>query len=118
MTNPNIHLKQSTRAKPKEKYWHIYAGKIRAGHISIKESRSEDLGAHYSVDIHINQRHRGKGVGRVALAQASIKSGCPVIYAHMRKSNLASQKAAKAAGYTVFPLENDKQLTMKWVSAA
>lgn len=114
MTNLNVQLKQSTKAKPKEKYWHIYAGKLRAGHIAIKESHSEDLGDHYSVDIHINQRHRGKGIGRAAYKQASVKSGYPAIYAHMRKSNVASQKAAEAAGYVVFPVENDRQLTMKW----
>lgn len=116
--NANVQLKQSTKAKPKEKYWHIYAGKLRAGHIAIKESHSEDLGDHYSVDIHINQRHRGKGIGKSAYKQASVKSGYPVIYAHMRKSNVASQKAAEAAGYTVFPLENGRQLTMKWSAEA
>lgn len=116
MTNPNVQLKQSTKAKPKEKYWHIYAGKMRVGHVAIKESQNEELGDHYSIDIHINQRHRGKGIGKAAYKQASVKSGYPAIYAHMRKSNVASQKAAEAAGYTIVPLESDRQLTMKWVA--
>jgi predicted acetyltransferase len=116
--NANIQLKQPPKAKPKEKYWHIHAGKLRAGHIAIKESHSDELGDHYSVDIHINQRMRGKGIGKAAYKQASIKSGYPVIYAHMRKSNVASQKAAEAAGYKVIEVPGDNQLTMKWEAEA
>ena len=118
MTNPNVQLKESTKAKPKEKYWHIHAGKLRAGHIAIKESHNDALGDHYSIDIHINQRMRGNGIGRAAYKQASAKSGYPVIYAHMRKSNLASRKAAEAAGYQVVEVPGEQQLTMKWQAEA
>src|SRR6185437_15833920 len=94
-------------------YWHIEIGNKRVGNIFINIIECELYGEHPSVLIHLNKDQRGKQIGRVAYRLACEESGYDKVYAHMRKSNLASRRAAEEAGFKAL---DDKriQLTMLW----
>ena len=94
-------------------YWHIEVENKRAGTIFINIIECELYGEHPSVQIHLNKDQRGKQIGRVAYRLACEESGYDKVYAHMRKSNIASRRAAEQAGFRAL---DDKriQLTMLW----
>jgi RimJ/RimL family protein N-acetyltransferase len=69
---------------------------------------------HASIQIHVNQAQRGRGIGRIAYREACEQSGHDRIIAHMRKSNVASQRAAAAAGFEVVEDPAIAQLAMAW----
>jgi RimJ/RimL family protein N-acetyltransferase len=95
-------------------FWHIYAGTTRAGAVYINVIDEPPLGIHASIQIQINQNCQGRGIGRIAYNLASAASQHNTIYAHMRKSNLASRKAAEYAGYVVADNVSVPQLIMVW----
>lgn len=95
-------------------YWHIHVDGTRVGHIFINIIRDEHFGEHPSVQIHINQTHRGRQIGRAAYRLACEQSGYPTVYAHMRKSNTASRRAAEEAGFEPVTNAGIKQLSMIW----
>jgi RimJ/RimL family protein N-acetyltransferase len=72
------------------------------------------VGEHASIQIEINTAWQGRGVGRHAYRLASEASERDVIYAHMRKSNWASRKAAEHAGYVIAEDFKVTQLLMVW----
>lgn len=94
-------------------YWHIQVGDKRVGNIFINLINEEPYGQHASVQIHLNQSERGKQIGRVAYRMACEQSRYDAVYAHMRRSNTPSRRAAEEAG---FEAANDgrSQLTMVW----
>src|SRR5262245_18745601 len=75
-------------------YWHIYLGETRVGYVYINVLDETPFGKHASIQIHINQTHRGRGIGRVAYRLACEQGGYDEVVATMRKSNVASQRAA------------------------
>jgi hypothetical protein len=95
-------------------YWHIYTGNKRSGYVFINIIQDEHFSTHPSIQIHINQNQRKRGIGRVAYKLACELSGYDRVYAHMRKSNIASRRAAEAAGFA--PIVDNKipQLSMVW----
>jgi RimJ/RimL family protein N-acetyltransferase len=95
-------------------YWHIYANDKRAGNVYINLIDEDPVGEHASIQIQINKADQGRGIGSVAYRLASEQSQHDVVYAHMRKSNVASRKAAEAAGYEVVEDERVRQLLMRW----
>ena len=95
-------------------YWHIYSGGVRAGRVFIEPANQPPFGPHYSIQIHINQACRGRGIGSVAYRLACETSGCSEIYAHMRKSNIASRRAAEKAGFGVVARPGIRQLSLVW----
>lgn len=95
-------------------FWHIYVGDTRAGSIYINVIDEPPLGPHASIQIRVNQSWQGRGVGRIAYRLASEASDHDIVYAHMRKSNLASRAAATHAGYTPIHDETVRQLIMIW----
>jgi len=95
------------------RYWHIHIRGKRAGQIFINVIRCELYGEHPSVQIHLNQDQRGKQIGRVAYRMACEQSGYDKVYAHMRKSNIASRRAAEEAGFEALD-DKQPQLTMTW----
>jgi hypothetical protein len=101
-------------AGPGGGFWHIYVGDIRAGSIYINVIDEPPIGEHASIQIQVNQTWQGRGVGRVAYRLASEASDHDTVYAHMRKSNLASRTAAAHAGYTPIDDESVRQLVMVW----
>jgi hypothetical protein len=95
-------------------YWHIHAGEARAGYIYINIIDEPPFGKHPSIQIHINQSQRGRGIGRIAYRAACEASGHHMVIAHMRKSNVASQRAAGAAGFEIVDDPVITQLAMVW----
>lgn len=95
-------------------FWHIYVGATRAGDVYINVIDEPPLGVHASIQIKVNQSCQGRGIGRIAYSLASVASEHNTIYAHMRKSNLASRKAAEYAGYVIVEDLTVPQLIMVW----
>jgi Acetyltransferase (GNAT) family len=96
------------------KFWHIYNGDRRAGSVWINQADDSDLGEHASLTIELNEASRGKGIGRRAYRLAAEASEHEEIWLHMRRSNIASRKAAEHAGYTIVDVRNRRQLVMRW----
>jgi hypothetical protein len=99
---------------PGGEYWHIYASSTRAGHIYINFIVDELVGEHASIQIQINAAQQGRGIGKVAYQLAVNESSYNLIYAHMRKSNSFSRKAAEAAGFELMGNLVAPQLLMVW----
>ena len=95
-------------------YWHVYTGNTRAGHVYINVIDEEPFGKHASIQIQVNKSLQGRGVGKVAYRMACEQSRHDIVFAHMRKSNIASQKAAAAAGFVVVNDPAVSQLAMRW----
>ena len=93
--------------------WKIEAAGQRAGIVFINLIDELPIGPHASIQIFLNQRHQGRQVGRVAYRAACEASENDVIYAHMRKSNIASRRAAEAAGFKDVTPSNHAQLIMQ-----
>ena len=104
-------------AGPGGQKWRIdYQGK-RAGEVFVNVIDDEQLGRHASIQIFLNLKSQGLGIGRIAYRKACELSQHAVIYAHMRKSNLASRKAAEAAGFKDATPTGAIQLVLRWERA-
>lgn len=95
-------------------YWHIYVNNTRAGFVFINWIDEKPFGKHASIQIKINNDVQNRGIGRVAYRTACEKSQYNTVFAHMSKSNIASQKAAHAAGFEVVTEYKIAQLVMVW----
>lgn len=99
---------------PDGESWRIeYRGR-RAGQVFINLIDQPPLGLHASIQIYLNQLSQGRGIGKVGYARACAASRFNTIYAHMRKSNLASAGAAAAAGFTDATTVDAQQKLMVW----
>lgn len=96
-------------------YWHIFTEEQRRGYVSIIESEFEGIGSGPSIQIFINKKDQGKHIGSCAYEAACLASGLPEVYAHMRKSNIASKKAAMNAGFVIDKRYTGAQLLMVWL---
>jgi RimJ/RimL family protein N-acetyltransferase len=94
--------------------WHICVGREKVGDIYINLIEEPQVGRHASIQIYLNQKSQGSGIGRVAYRLASEASQYDVVYAHMRKANVASRRAAEEAGYVDASPPGYTQLIMKW----
>lgn len=94
--------------------WDIFAGTEKVGDIYINLIDEPPVGRHASIQIYLNRKAQGRGIGRVAYRLASEASRNDLIYAHMRKINVASRRAAEEAGYVDAALPGTTQLIMKW----
>ena len=95
-------------------YWHIYVSNRRVGNIFINLISDGFFGQHPSIQIFLNQAEQGKQIGRIAYRLACEQSGYDTVYAHMRKSNTASIRAAEEAGFVVVENKDMSQRTMVW----
>lgn len=95
-------------------FWHIYQEGIKTGKVFINLVNSGILGHHPSIQIYLNKKFQGRHIGRWAYQKACEQSRYDEIYAHMRKSNIASKKAALAAGFIILKNIKSTQLIMKW----
>lgn len=100
-------------AKDKES-WVIYAKGNRVGKVEIMEKTSKRIGTYASISVFINKPEQGKGIGKVAYRLACEQSKHDTIYAHMSKSNVASRKAAEAAGFVDVTPSGERQLILKY----
>jgi Acetyltransferase (GNAT) family len=92
--------------------WRIEAHGERAGVIFINVIEEPPFGRHASIQIFLNRPYQGRRIGRVAYRQAAEASMHDVIYAHMRKSNIGSRRAAEAAGFADVTPSGHSQLIM------
>lgn len=95
-------------------YWHIFTESQRRGYVSIIQSEFAGIGSGPSIQIFINKKDQGKHIGSCAYEAACVECGLPEVYAHMRKSNIASKKAATNAGFVIDKRYKGSQLLMVW----
>ena len=109
-----------TRGTPKRgggqggECWRIEVDGKRVGTIFINLIDEKPLGKHASLQIYLNLKSQGVGIGRVAYRLACEASEYSTIYAHMRKSNVASRRAAEEAGFVDATPPSYQQLIMSW----
>ncbi len=94
--------------------WSIVTNGTKSGRIFINWIDEPPLGPHASIQIYLNRQSQGRGIGRVAYRLASEQSQYETIYAHMRKSNEPSKRAADAAGYQDATPPSYSQHLMRW----
>ena len=94
--------------------WRIEAAGARAGVVFINWIDEAPVGPHASIQIYLNTSSQGRGIGRVGYRMACNASAYDTVYAHMRKSNIASRRAAEEAGFHEDPRPGILQLLMVW----
>lgn len=94
--------------------WRIEADGKRAGQVFINFIDEQPIGPHASIQIYLNASSQGRKIGRVGYRKACEASAYSVIYAHMRKSNIASWRAAEEAGFVDATSPSDNQKVMVW----
>lgn len=97
--------------------WRIEVDGKRAGVVFINWIDEPPVGSHASIQIYLNLASQGRHIGRIAYAAACKASGYDEIYAHMRKSNVASRRAAEEAGFQE-DARGVPQLLMVWRRAS
>jgi hypothetical protein len=98
--------------------WTIEAAGETAGDIFINFIDEPPIGQHASIQIFLNRKSQGRHIGRVAYRAACEASQYPLIYAHMRKSNIASRRAAEEAGFKDASPKGYTQLILRWSRAS
>lgn len=99
---------------PGGRAWEIYAGDELAGETYINIIDEAPFGRHASIQIYINRQNQGRKIGRTAYRLAAEESAYDAVYAHMRKSNLASSRAAEEAGFVDATPQGATQKVMAW----
>jgi hypothetical protein len=95
-------------------YWKVLYNNIIAGKAYINLIDTEPLGKHASLQVYLNKKSQGKGIGRIVYARACELSSYDDVYAYMSKKNKASFKAASAAGFTQVFSHITRQIIMHW----
>ncbi|WP_212566708.1 GNAT family N-acetyltransferase [Stutzerimonas stutzeri] len=86
----------------------------RAGIAYINMVDDPIRGNHPSFHVFLNRPSQGRQIGRIAYQRCCELSRYDVVYAHMRKSNTASRKAAEHAGFVEATAPEDSQLVLVW----
>lgn len=94
--------------------WRIDVGGVRAGEVYINVIDEPPIGRHASLQIYLNIKSQGRGIGRIGYAKACQLSTHETIYVHMRRSNIASRRAAEAAGFMDATPPGFTQLILRW----
>lgn len=94
--------------------WRIDVDGKRAGVVFINFINEPPIGPHASIQIFLNAPNQGRKIGRVGYRMACEASVYHVIYAHMRKSNIASWRAAEEAGFVDATPTGATQKVMVW----
>ncbi|QQD71575.1 GNAT family N-acetyltransferase [Acidithiobacillus ferrivorans] len=95
--------------------WRIEVNGVRAGEVYINVIDEPPIGRHASLQIYLNIKSQGRGIGRVGYAKACQLSVHETVYAHIRRSNVASRRAAEAAGFVDATPSGFIQLILRWV---
>lgn len=115
MVTLDVTLQKSiSKEKSGVEYWNIFANGKRAGKAFIEIVSDKTLGKCPMIQIFLNKQSQGKGIGSIAYKKACKLSQYKTIYAEMRKSNIASIKAAKHAGFVEKVIPGKKQVVMVW----
>jgi RimJ/RimL family protein N-acetyltransferase len=94
--------------------WRICHRGEKVGDVFINLIDEPPIGPHPSIQIYLKQKSQGLGIGRLGYRLASEESKHNTIYAHMRKANVASRRAAEEAGYVDASPPGFTQLIMRW----
>ncbi|MEZ8187125.1 hypothetical protein ACED29_15025 [Shewanella sp. 5S214] len=94
--------------------WLVMVNGKRAGTAYINLLDDPIRGRHPSFHVFLNRPSQGRQIGRVVYKSCCLLSQYDVIYAHMRKSNTASRKAAEHGGFIDVTDRGDAQLVMVW----
>jgi hypothetical protein len=103
----------TTTKEGKRLFWRVlFLGKS-AGRVRIDcASRGDKMDA--SIDVQLNQASRGRGIGTIVFQRASELSGLPEVLATIRKGNIASQIAARRAGFVASEDQRGGELVLIW----
>lgn len=94
--------------------WRIEVDGKRAGVVFVNLIDEQPIGHHASIQIFLNASSQGRKIGRVGYRKACEASVYDVIYAHMRKSNVASWRAAEEAGFVDATPAGESQKVVVW----
>jgi len=92
--------------------WVVLANGERAGTAYINIINDSIRGIHPSIHLYLNRPSQGRHIGRIAYQLCCELSKYDVVYAHMRKSNIASRKAAEYAGFIAVTEHKESQLVL------
>lgn len=94
-------------------YWRVtHLGKT-VGHVSISfVARGKAVDS--SIDVQLNRKSRGRGIGTIVFLRACELSGLPEVLASIRKGNIASRLAATRAGFVPLESQPSGELLMIW----
>lgn len=95
---------------PGGSFWHIFHQDVRAGSVFVNYDGDSKQA---SIQIFLNRKSQSRGIGRIAYRRACEACGHSEVYAFMRRNNLASLRAATAAGFREVP-PSTGQVTMVW----
>lgn len=90
--------------------WRIEVDGKRAGIVFINMVDGPPIGRHASIQIFLNRASQGRRIGRLGYLRACELSQHSEIFAHMRKSNVASRRAAEEAGFEDVTPPGENQL--------
>ena len=107
-------ISRSKKEQADNDFWNIFFRKERAGRVWIDLIDFPLLGRQAFIQIFLNKKSQGKHIGRIAYGRACALSHYDVIYASMRKNNIASYRSAQAAGFREVKNTAFKQRLMKW----
>lgn len=99
---------------PGGRAWRIVVEGKKAGVVFINFIDEPPIGPHASIQIYLNAPSQGRNIGRVAYRMACEASPYSSVYAHMRKSNVASWRAAEEAGFVDATPAEAIQKVMIW----
>lgn len=99
---------------PNGEAWHVTANGKSAGVVFTNWVDEPPVGPHASIQIFVNKASQGRGIGRVAYRMACEASRHDAVYASMRKSNVASRRAAQEAGFVEVTYPDHHQSIMVW----
>ena len=94
--------------------WRITLNEKICGHVKFHPKSDEVFKEHVTVDFKVSKKQQGKHIGRIALKQAIIASVHTVFVAHLKKSNIASNKALTAVGFTEHKYPEGNQQCMAY----
>jgi RimJ/RimL family protein N-acetyltransferase len=94
-------------------YWRVLCSGESAGHVSINCLQG-GVEVDASIDVQLNRRNRGRGIGTIAFQRACELSGLTEVLASIRKGNIASQIAVERAGFVPLEDERSGELLMIW----
>jgi hypothetical protein len=98
-------------------FWYIFWNATRAGKVYICSARRGTGVEEPFITVILNLPMQGRGIGAIAFTEACRLSGLSTIYAVVRKSHRASQKALKAAGFLHFANNASGEDVLRWTAS-
>lgn len=94
--------------------WRVMHAGQRAGTVAILCHEENGAVVKPSIDVQLNKRSQGRGIGTLAFQRAAELSGFKQVFASIAKKNIASRIAAKRAGFVELAPEASGELVLVW----